>query len=100
VTFNDDVDVLAAALEIESHSPTVANHVVFEADARVVRAQASKILATRALLPTVNRAPYKVMLNDFITVANLLQPGPGYGTTAQDDTAWYAALAASNIIVS
>jgi hypothetical protein len=33
-------------------------------------------------------------------VANLLQPGPGYGTTAQDDTAWNTALAASNITVS
>ena len=64
-------------------------------DARVVRAQAHKILTTRALLPTHNRAAYKAMLKDFIVVANLLQPGPGYGTTPQDDTAWYAALAAS-----
>jgi hypothetical protein len=40
------------------------------------------------------------MLNDFIAVANMLQPGPGYGTTAQDHTAWYAALRASNITVS
>jgi hypothetical protein len=40
------------------------------------------------------------MLNDFIVVANLLQPGPGYGTTAQDTTAWYTALRASNITVS
>jgi hypothetical protein len=39
------------------------------------------------------------MLNDFITVANLLQPGPGYGTTPQDYTAWYQALHASNITV-
>jgi hypothetical protein len=100
VTFNDDVDALAAALEIESDSDTVANHLAFEADARIVRAQASKILATPALLPTVNQAAYKAMLNDFITVANLLQPGTGYGTAAQDETAWYAALAASNIIVS
>jgi hypothetical protein len=100
VTFNQDVDVLAAALEIESHSDTVANHLVFEADARVVRAQARKILATPALLPTVNRAAYKVMLNDFITVADLLQPGPGYGTTAQDEAAWNAALIASNITVA
>jgi hypothetical protein len=36
------------------------------------------------------------MLNDFSTVANLLQSGAGYGTTPQDDTA----LAASNITVS
>ena len=65
-----------------------------------MRTQAAKILATPALLPTVHRAAYKVMLNDFITVANLLQPGPGYGTTPQDDTAWYTALSASNITVS
>ena len=100
VTFNDDVDDLAGALETESLSPTVANHLVFEADARIVRAEASKILATRALLPTVNQAAYERMLNDFITVANLLQPGPGYGTKTQDDTAWDAALIASNIIVT
>jgi hypothetical protein len=100
VRFNDDVDSMAWALEIESHSPTVANHLVFEADARVVRAEARKILSTRKLLPTVNEAAYKRMLNDFITVANLLQPGPGYGTTAQDYTAWYKALNASNINVS
>ena len=100
VTFNDDVDVLAAALEVEKYAPTVANHLIFEADARTVKAQAAEILATSALLPTVHRAAYKTMLNDFITVANLLQPGPGYGTTPQDDTAWYAALAASNITVS
>jgi len=55
VTLNDDVDTLAAALEVENYSPTV---------------------------------------------ANLLQPGPGYGTTPQDDTAWNTALAASNITVS
>jgi len=39
------------------------------------------------------------MLNDFIIVANLLQPGPGYGTTPQDYTAWYTALQASNITI-
>jgi hypothetical protein len=100
VAFNDDVDVLAAALEVENYSPTVANHLIFEADARTVRTQAAKILATPALLPAVNQAAYKTMLNDFITVANLLQPGPGYGTTPQDDTAWYTALSASNITVS
>ena len=100
VTFNDDVDDLAGALETESLSPTVANHLVFEADARIVRAEARKILATRALLPTVNQAAYERMLNDFITVANLLQPGPGYGTKTQDDTAWDAALIASNITVT
>ena len=84
VVFNHDVDVMAVDLQIESHSPTVANHLAFEADARVVRAQAEKILSTRALLPTHNRAAYKQMLKDFIVVANLLQPGPGYGTTPQD----------------
>ena len=100
VTFNDDVDTLAGDLEIESHSPTVANHLLFEADARVVRAEAQKILADPALLPTVHRAEYQQMLNDYIVVANLLQPGPGYGTTPQDYAAWNTAMAASNINVS
>ncbi len=100
VTFNTDVDTLAAALETEDHAPTVANHLAFEAAARTVRADARKILHTPALLPTANRDGYKRMLKDFITVANLLQPGPGYGTTAQDDTAWYTALSASNITVA
>src|ERR1700689_394406 len=100
VTFNTDVDTLAAALEVENYSPTVANHLIFEADARTVRTQARTILATPALLPTVHQAAYKTMLNDFITLANLLQPGPGYGTPPQDDTAWNTALAASNIIVA
>jgi hypothetical protein len=99
VTFNNDVDILAGDLQTESHSPTVANHLTFEADARVVRAEAEKILATRALLPTHNRAAYERMLKDFITVANLLQPGPGYGTTPQDYAAWYTALRASNVTV-
>jgi len=100
VTFNNDVRILAGSLEVEAHAPTVANHLIFEADARVVRAQAEHILSTPALLPAENRAGYKTMLGDFITVANLLQPGPGYGTTAQDYTAWYAALHASNINVA
>jgi hypothetical protein len=100
VTFNTDVDTLAAALETEDNSPTVANHLLFEADARVVRAEAQKILATPTLLPATNRGGYERMLKDFITVANLLQPGPGYGTTAQDDTAWYTAMNASNITVA
>ena len=99
VTFNDEVDTLAAALQTEAHAPTVANHLVFEADARVVRAEARKILRTLALLPKHNLAAYKRMLNDFVTVANLLQPGPGYGTTHQDYVAWYQALHASNITV-
>jgi hypothetical protein len=99
VTFNNDVDTLAGDLETESQSPTVANHLVFEADARVVRAEAEKILSTRALLPTHNRKAYERMLRDFITVANLLQPGPGYGTTAQDYAAWYTALKASDVTV-
>ena len=99
VTFNTAVDVLAGDLQIESQSPTVANHLVFEADARTVRAQAEKILSTRALLPTHNRAAYERMLKDFITVANLLQPGPGYGTTPQDYAAWNTATQASDITV-
>ncbi len=100
VTFNDDVDTLASDLETESQSPTVANHPAFEADARVVRAEAQRILANPALLPTVNRAGYEQMLNDYIAVANLLQPGPDYGTTAQDDAAWTVAMNASNINAS
>ena len=94
------VATLAADLETENGSPTVANHLIFEADARAVRAQAQKILATPALLPAVNRAAYQHMLTDYIVVANLLQPGPGYGTTPQDDTAWTTAMNASNINVS
>jgi hypothetical protein len=100
VTLNDDIDTLADALIIENQSGTAANHLIFEADARAVRTQARTILANPALLPTIHRAAYQHMLNDFITVANLLQPGAGYGTTAQDYTAWYAALRATNITVS
>jgi hypothetical protein len=100
VTFNDDMSTLAGDLETESESPTAANHLVFEADARVLRAEAEKILSAPALLPTVNRAAYEQMLRDFVIVADLLQPGPGYGTTAQDWAAWNTALAASNITVS
>jgi hypothetical protein len=99
VTFNDAVDTLAMDLETESHAPTVANHLIFEADARVVRSQAEKILATPSLLPKHNRAAYKRMLHKFITVADLLQPGAGYGTTPQDYVAWYDAMRASNITV-
>ena len=99
VRFDDAVATLAWDLEVESHAPTVANHLVFEADARVVRAQARKILATPALLPKHNRAAYKRMLHKFIIVANMLQPGPDYGTTPQDYAAWYAAMRASNITV-
>ena len=100
VTFNQDVDTLASALVIENQATTVANHLIFEADARTVRAQARTILADAALLPTTGRAAYVTMLNDFITVANMLQPGAHYGTTAQDYTAWYTALRASNITVA
>ena len=100
VTLNNQVATLAADLEVENGSPTVANHLIFEADARAVRAQATKILATPALLPAVNRAAYQHMLTDYIVVANLLQPGPGYGTTPQDDTAWTTAMNASSINVS
>ncbi len=100
VTLNQDVDTLASALVIENQATTVANHLVFEAAARTVAAQARTILADPALLPTTGRAAYVSMLNDFITVANLLQPGAHYGTTGQDYTAWYTALRASNITVA
>ena len=100
VQFNNQVTALAADLWVENGSPTVANHLLFEAAARAVRAQAQKILTTPALLPAVNRAAYQRMLNDFIVVANLLQPGPGYGTTPQDYAAWNTAMNASNINVS
>jgi hypothetical protein len=100
VTLNQDVDTLASALVIENQATTVANHLVFEADARTVRAQARTILADPALLPTTGRTAYVTMLNDFITVANMLQPGAHYGTTAQDYTAWYTALRASNITIA
>jgi hypothetical protein len=100
VTLNQDIDTLASDLVIENQATTVANHLVFEADARTVRAQARTILADAALLPTQNRAAYVSMLKDFITVANMLQPGAHYGTTAQDYTAWYTALRASNITVA
>jgi hypothetical protein len=97
VTFNQAIDTLAGALVIENQATTVANHLVFEADARTVAAQARTILAHPALLPHLHRAAYQAMLRDFITLANLLQPGAGYGTTAQDYTAWYTALRATNI---
>ena len=99
VSISDEVDTLAADLQTEAHAPTVANHLIFEADARIVRAQARTILSTPALLPAHNRAAYTAMLTDFVTVANLLQPGADYGTTPQDYTAWYQALHASNITV-
>jgi hypothetical protein len=94
------VDTLAVDLQTESHAPTVANHLAFEADARVVRAEAQKVLASPGLLPRTGRAAYVTMLNDFITVANLLQPGPGYGTTAQDYAAWNKAENAAGGISS
>jgi len=100
VTFNQDVDTLASALVIENQATTAANHQAFEAAARTVRTQARAILADPALLPDTGRAAYQSMLQDFITVADLLQPGAGYGTTAQDYTAWYTALRATNITVA
>ena len=45
--FNNQVTALAADLWVENGSPTVANHLLFEAAARAVRAQAQKILAAR-----------------------------------------------------
>ncbi len=100
VTLNQDVDTLASALVIENQATTVANHLIFEADARTVATQARTILTHTSLLPTTHRAAYVTMLNDFITVANMLQPGAHYGTTAQDYTAWYTALRATNITVA
>jgi hypothetical protein len=100
VTLNQDVDTLASALVIENQATTVANHLSFEADARTVRTQARTILAHPALLPATGRAAYVTMLNDFITMADMLQPGARYGTTAQDYTAWYTALRATNITIS
>ena len=100
VTLNQDVDVLAGALVIENQATTVANHLIFEADARTVRTEARTILADLALLPTHPPRRLGHMLNDFITVANMLQPGAHYGTTAQDYTAWYTALRATNITIT
>ena len=100
VTLNQDVDTLASALVIENQATTVANHLVFEADARTVATQARTILTHPSLLPATGRAAYVTMLNDFISLASLLQPGAHYGTTAQDYTAWYTALRATNITVA
>ena len=100
VTLNQDIDTLAGALVIENQATTTANHRTFEADARTVAAQARTILANPALLPAQNRTAYQAMLTDFITLAGLLQPGAHYGTTAQDYTAWYTALRATNITIA
>jgi hypothetical protein len=100
VTLNDDVDTLASALYVESQAPTGANHAAFEGAARIVRVQARHILGDRALLPVTGRAGYETMLRDFIAVADLLQPGRGYGTAAEDWAAWDRALRASDIEVS
>ena len=100
VTLNQDVDTLASALVIENQATTAANHLIFEADARTVATQARTILTHPALLPAQHRAAYQNMLTDFITLAALLQPGTHYGTTAQDYTAWYTALRATNITVA
>jgi hypothetical protein len=59
----------------------------------------SRITAATALLPHLHRAAHQQMLHKFSTVADLLQPGAGYGTTPQDYTAWYDAMRASNITV-
>src|ERR1019366_214943 len=100
VTFNNEVDTLAADLPTEAHAPTPApHHRAAGPAAGGGGAKASEILRTPALLPAHNQAAYKQMLNDFVTVANLLQPGPGYGTPPQDYVAWYQALHASNITV-
>ena len=57
VKFNNQVAALAADLWTENGSPTVANHLLFEAAARAVRAQAQKVLTTPALLPAVTGPP-------------------------------------------
>ena len=94
------VDTLAVDLFIESHDDSVANHLAFEADARALRSQARTVLASPGLLPATGRAAYVTMLGDWITVADLLQPGPGYGTTAQDYAAWNKAENAAGGISS
>ena len=99
VTFNQDVDVLASALVIENQATTVANHLVFEAAARTSAPRPAPSWPTRPA-PRHHRAAYVSMLDDFITVADMLQPGARYGTTAQDYTAWYTALRASNITIA
>ena len=76
VTFNNQVATLAADLEVENGSPTVANHLIFEADARAVRAQADKILTTPALLPAVNRAAYQHMLTTTSWSPTCSSPAP------------------------
>jgi hypothetical protein len=100
MTFNQDVDNLGTALEAEDDSPSVANRQAFEAGARIVLAEAGTILRTPALLPKVGRADYERMLNDFIVVANMLQPGACSCTIAQVESAWYTAVGASNMTVS
>ncbi len=52
VVLGQDVDRLAAALEADDHP-------AFEADARVVRAEARKILHSPRLLPGYGRAGYE-----------------------------------------
>ena len=96
VTLAADTDTLAAALYTESQSPTPANHRAFAAAGAAVAAQARHILGDPALLPA-HPAAYERELRDWIAVAGLLQPGPGYGTAAEDYAAWYIALRASDI---
>ena len=83
VTFNQEVDTLAGDLEIEAHAPTVANHLIFEADARTVHAQAEKILSTSALLPTVNRAAYQHMLHASSPSPTCSSPAPATAPLAR-----------------
>ena len=98
VTLATDTDALAAALYTESRAPTPANHWAFAAAGAAVAAQAWHILGDPALLPA-HPAAYERELRDWIAVAGLLQPGPGYGTAAEDWRAWDAALRASDISV-
>ena len=57
VTLNQDVDTLAGALVIENQVGSVANHLVFEADARTVRTEARTILETRPCCPPSTAPP-------------------------------------------
>ena len=92
-------DALFGDLIIESKVPSAANHAAFEATARMVRTQAQLILDTPSLQPTHNRAAYRRLMHDWIRLADALQPGPGYGTVAEDWRLWDAALSASDIEV-
>ena len=89
IDFADEQDTLAIDRHTEAGNPTAATHLLFEQDAAVIWTEAE------ALMPTVN-AQDQANLRQWITVADLLTPGPGYGTTAEDTSAWDAAVAGSS----